>query len=99
MESRAPWFRATARRLEDGAAVTVTVEGPGVPDLAVADLVAGLAAWARRSGAVLVPDRVAAELVELLDLAGLCRQVLGQSEQRKEPLGVEEERHGGDAPV
>jgi hypothetical protein len=79
--------------------VTVTVDGPGAPDMAVADLVAGLAAWARRSGAVLAPDHVAQELVELLELAGLCRQVLGQSEEREEALCVEEEGHVGDTPV
>ena len=38
------------------------------------------------------------ELLELIELAGLV-DVLGQPEERKEPLGVEEERQFGDSAV
>ena len=38
------------------------------------------------------------EMLELLELCGLV-EVLGQIEEREEPLGVEEERELGDAPA
>ncbi len=38
------------------------------------------------------------ELLELLDLCGLV-EVIGQIEEREEPLGVEEERQLGDTAV
>jgi hypothetical protein len=38
------------------------------------------------------------ELLQLLELCGLV-EVLGQAEQREEPLRLEEERQLGDAPA
>ena len=38
------------------------------------------------------------ELLELIELAGLV-EVLGQPEEREQPLGVEEERQLGDSAV
>jgi hypothetical protein len=49
-----------------------------------------------RTGARLV--RAPRELWELLDLCGLC-EVVGQAEQREQPLRVEEERQLDDPAV
>jgi len=42
--------------------------------------------------------RAPRELWELLDLCGL-REAVGQTEEREEPVGVEEERQLDDAPI
>ena len=57
---------------------------------------------ARRKGAEIRLCEVPSELHELLALCGLgdvlCVEVAGQSEQREERVGVEEERQLGDLP-
>lgn len=99
MEPGTPWCRAVLHRADGSPLATVSIDGPGPPDLAALDLVAGLAQLARRAGGVLVVGEVSVGLVELFELAGLRRQVLGQVEDRKDPFGVEKEGHGGDPAV
>jgi ABC-type transporter Mla MlaB component len=78
-------------------------------DLATVDALARLALRARRMGCAVSLRDPSTELLELVGLAGLgevlpCApgsgvEVGGQSEQREEPLGVEEERDAGDPAV
>ena len=78
-------------------------------DMATVDALARLALRARRMGCAVNLRDPSTELLELLVLAGLgevlpCApgsnvEVIGQSEERKEPLGVEEERDAGDPAV
>jgi len=75
-------------------------------DIATVDALARLALRARRMGCAVNLRDPATELLELVGLAGLgevlpCAprsgvEVVGQSEEREEPLGVEEERDAGD---
>jgi hypothetical protein len=64
-------------------------------DLGTVDALARLRLAGKRLGfeVLLTPTE---ELLELIELAGLV-DVLGQTEQREEPLGVEEERQLGDS--
>jgi hypothetical protein len=64
-------------------------------DLETVDAIARIRLAGRRLGFAvrLFPTQ---DLLELLELCGLV-EVLWQSEQREEPLGVEEERELGDA--
>lgn len=66
-------------------------------DLRTVDVLARLKLAGKRLGfeVYLTPTE---ELVELLELVGLV-EVLWEPEEREEPLGVEEERQLGDAPV
>lgn len=79
-------------------------------DLDTVAALAQLALIARRMGCRLVVRRASAELVALLDLAGLAGsrsgpdgalviEVAGQAELREEPLGVEEEGEPDDRAV
>jgi ABC-type transporter Mla MlaB component len=78
-------------------------------DMGTVDALARLALRARRLGCAISLRDVSSELRELLALAGLCEilpcsqgsglEVVGQPEQREEPLRVEEERDSGDAAV
>ena len=78
-------------------------------DMATVDALARLALRARRMGCAVSLRDPSTELLELVGLAGLggvlpCvaesgLEVIGQPEQRKEPLGVEEERDAGDPVV
>lgn len=63
--------------------------GPGRPDLAAVDVLARLQLAARRAGGRIRLVAVSPELAELLDLAGLRREVGGQPEGGEE-VGVEE---------
>ena len=75
-------------------------------DMATVDALARLALRARRMGCAVSLRDPSTELLELVGLAGLggvlpCvaesgLEVIGQPEQRKESLGVEEERDAGD---
>jgi ABC-type transporter Mla MlaB component len=75
-------------------------------DMATVDALARLALRARRMGCVVSLRDPSTELLELVGLAGLGEvlpcdpgsgvQMIGQPEERKEPLGVEEERDAGD---
>jgi ABC-type transporter Mla MlaB component len=78
-------------------------------DMATVDALARLALRARRMGCAVSLRDPSTELLELVGLAGLgevlpCAsasgvEVVGQSEQREEPLGVEEERDAGNPAV
>ena len=78
-------------------------------DMATVDALARLALRARRMGCAVSLRDPSTELLELVGLAGLgevlpCApgsgvEVIGQSEEREEPLGVEEERDAGDPAV
>jgi ABC-type transporter Mla MlaB component len=78
-------------------------------DMATVDALARLALRARRMGCAVSLRDPSTELLELVGLAGLgevlpCApgsgvEVVGQSEEREEPLGVEEERDAGDPAV
>jgi ABC-type transporter Mla MlaB component len=78
-------------------------------DIATVDALARLALRARRMGCAVSLRDPSTELLELVGLAGLdavlpCRpgsgvEVVGQSEEREEPLGVEEERDAGNPAV
>lgn len=71
----------------------ITVTGAGAPGVEVIDVLAGLTLMARRAGVRLDVAEAAPELVELLELSGLARQVLGHAEDREQPSGVEETMH------
>ena len=78
-------------------------------DLATVDALARLALRARRMGCAVNLRDPSTELLELLGLAGLgevlpCApasgvEVVGQAEEREEPLRVEEERDAGDPAI
>jgi intracellular sulfur oxidation DsrE/DsrF family protein len=74
-----------------------------VPDAAAVDGLARLKLAARRLGCDLRVCRASVELHQLLDFVGLAEAVLGgvevvrETEQREERVGVEEERELGDA--
>ena len=78
-------------------------------DMATVDALARLALRARRMGCAVSLRDPSTELLELVGLAGLgevlpCAtdsglEVIGQPEEREEPLGVEEERDAGDPAV
>ena len=60
------------------------------PDISVVDRLARVARAARRAGAVLYLEDLAAGLDELLDLAGLSRELKGEPESREDLRRVEE---------
>ena len=77
--------------------------------MATVDALARLALRARRMGCAVSLRDASTEILELVGLAGLgevlpCApgsglEVVGQSEEREEPRGVEEERDAGDPAV
>jgi ABC-type transporter Mla MlaB component len=73
------------------------------PDAGAIDGLARLQLLARRHGAEIRLCKVPPELQELLDLCGLGDvlgvEVVRQTEEREERLGVEEERQLGDPPA
>ena len=78
-------------------------------DMATVDALALLALRARRLGCSISLRDPSSELCELVAFAGLCDvlprapdsvvEVVGEPEQREEPLGVEEERDPADPTV
>ena len=72
-------------------------------DAATLDMMARLQLIARRLGQDVVLIGASNELLELLELFGLVGvlrvEVGGQSEEREQRLGVEEEREADDAPL
>ena len=70
------------------------------PDAATVDALARLQLRARRRGYTIRLRRVPEDLEELLALAGLAEALPlegeGHSEQREQPVGVQEERDRGD---
>jgi hypothetical protein len=73
-----------------------------MPDLEIVDALARLQLAARRSGYEVAVTAAPADVLELIELAGLtdalCIEPLRQPEQREERLGVEEERELSDPP-
>jgi hypothetical protein len=67
------------------------LRGRGTPDMAVADSLARLGLSARRAGARLLLRDVCDELEEVLELAGLRGELVGQTEGGEQRRGVEEE--------
>ncbi|MFN2606448.1 MAG: hypothetical protein ABR511_00935 [Acidimicrobiales bacterium] len=74
---------------------TWMVGGPGHPDLETVDALARAALAARRRGGSIRLVDASDELLELLDLAGLRREVGGQAEGSEE-VGVQEGVEPGD---
>jgi len=95
------WCRVTVVG-KDGTKLTGCVLlGPGPPDIGAVDEVARLALHAARLGGGISLADVAPAMRELLELAGLCVEVEGQTELGKEALGVQEIQehvHPGDLP-
>ncbi|MGO8874983.1 MAG: STAS domain-containing protein [Acidimicrobiales bacterium] len=80
----------------DGTRVVLQLGGAAAPDLATVHLLARLQLAVRRRGGHLRLEDVSSPLRELLELAGLCREVCGQIEGREEALDVEEGVDPGD---
>jgi hypothetical protein len=84
----------------DGAEVAAwSLEGPGAPDLGAIDALARTQLRARRLGGAIRLRHGSKELLELLDLVGLRREVGGESEEGEDLLGVEEGVEPRDPPV
>ena len=93
----------------DATLILCDLAGLADADMATVDALARLALRARRMGCGVNLRDPSTELLELLGLAGLgevlpCApasglEMLGQPEEREEPLGVEEERDAGDPAV
>ena len=94
-----PWGRVVVIGVTGTPVATCVLSGPGRPDLSVVDALARCQLAARRLGGSMLLLDVSPELGELLDLAGLRRQVGGQAEGGEELLGVEEGVQPGDPVV
>ena len=73
--------------------------GHGRPDLVVVDCLARLRLRAAAGGVTVAVRDASTDLVELLDLVGLRRQVEGETERREDVLAVEEAVVPGDPVV
>ncbi|MGH9102405.1 MAG: hypothetical protein ACRDYD_05405 [Acidimicrobiales bacterium] len=96
------WFRAIAVDGDGSPVRSWVVEAEGLPDLAAVDRLASLMLEAQRAGGRIVVARLAPEMADLLDLAGLSVEVQREAEGGEEPLGVqgvEEESQLGDPPA
>lgn len=93
------WCRLSIATADGAELGPVEVRGPGAPDLALVEALARLQLLAGRAGATLRVRDACADLVGLLELTGLRREVGGQSEERVERLGVEEGVEGADPTV
>jgi hypothetical protein len=101
-----PLMGAISRRLRAGSLVACDVRAVTTPDAATIDALARIQLRTRQLGGQIVLRHACRPLVELIDLAGLggvlpaersLRVEPGRkSEQRKETLGVEEERDRAD---
>jgi hypothetical protein len=74
----------------DGRRQEMLLAGHRPPDLAVIDALARLRLAVRRAGGRMWLEEVSPPLAELLDLAGLRREVEGQPEGREQAFGVQE---------
>lgn len=95
------WCRVTVQHPVRSDSSSLVLSGNGPPDLSVVDVLARMALVAARKGSVLVLSEVAPTLEELLVLAGLRVQMLGEIEGAEEPLRVqhgEEEAERSDLP-
>ncbi|HKA98560.1 MAG TPA: hypothetical protein VKD66_20020 [Streptosporangiaceae bacterium] len=81
----------------DGTHWKVPLAGEGPPDLAFVAALARFQLIVRRAGGRVWLEDVSSPLAELLDLAGLRREVGGQPEGREQALGVQEEVKPNDA--
>ena|SRR5215472_381845 len=95
MADSAQWARLVVEA-SDGSRLTVPLAGDGPPDLAVIEALARFQLMARRAGDRVWLEDVSTALGDLLDLAGLRRQMIGQAEGREQVLGVEEEVQADD---
>jgi hypothetical protein len=75
------------------------LEGRGAPDMRAVERLARVALAVRRAGGVLAVRDASAALQELVDLAGLRRQVFGQVEDGEQALGVEKGVQADDPPL
>ena len=99
MATASLWCRVTVLGPDGVERARFELRGVGNPDMAVVDTLARLRLAAGRAGGGVVLGALAPELRRLLVLAGLAGEVGGQAEGGEDPLGVEEEAEGGDAPV
>jgi len=95
MAGSALWARMVVAAA-DGSRLTVPLTGDGPPDLAVVEALTRFQLMARRAGDRVWLEDVSVALGELLDLAGLRRQMVGQAEGREQVLGVQEEVQADD---
>jgi hypothetical protein len=91
-----PWARVVVVGA-DGTHRVLLLTGAGAPGLAAVEALARLQLEARRAGGRIRLEEVSSALAELLDLAGLCRELGGQAEGPEEALGVQEGVDAGDA--
>jgi hypothetical protein len=70
--------------------VVTTFSGADVPTLEDVDILARVMLAARRGGGQVHLEEVCTAFGELLELAGLSRQMGGESEGGKELLGIQE---------
>jgi hypothetical protein len=96
MADSALWARMVVAAA-DGTRLTIPLGGDGPPDLAVVEALARFQLMARRAGDLVWLEDVSAALAELLDLAGIRRQMIRQPERREQARGVQEEIQPGDA--
>jgi hypothetical protein len=89
------WGRLVFVGAHGQAAVAWPIVGQGRPDLAVVDTVARLQLAARRIGGSIQVRDATPDLVELFELVGLGRELLGEPE-RPEQVGIQEGVQGGD---
>jgi hypothetical protein len=102
------WCRVTVFGTDGTELATGVLVGPGAPDIGAVDDLARLALHAARLGGRVSLAEVSPAMRDLLELAGLCVElaglcveVEGQTELRKEALGVQEiqeDVHPGDLP-
>ncbi len=83
------WCRATVVEPDGTVWGGVVLEGSGAPDLAAVDAVARLARRAARRGARLTLTEVSSAMRELLDLAALGVEVVGQPERGEQRRAVQ----------
>jgi len=96
MADSALWARMVVAAA-NGTRLTIPLTGDGPPDLAVVEALARFQLMAQRAGDRVWLEDVSAALGELLALAGLRRQMIGQAEGREQALGVQEEVQADDA--
>ena len=96
MADSALWARMVVAAA-DGTRLTVPLAGDGPPDLAVVEALARFQLMARRAGDRVWLEDVSTALGDLLDLAGLRRQMIRQPERREQARGVQEEVQADDS--
>jgi hypothetical protein len=84
------WCQVSVLGPDGSPLATWPVGGPDHADLSTVEALARLVLTARRQGYNVALTDICPELLALLDLVGLRRQVVGQTEDGKDPLGVEE---------